>query len=111
MRPGQWAPTRTFDAELTSAGRYGLFFDFMILLQTVEVVLSTHDAGGLTQKDIALAEGIDPEIAFELVRVESRFNPRAVSPVGARGLTQVMPRTARWLLPSLLPGNGSSIST
>jgi hypothetical protein len=28
---------------------------------------------------IALAEGIDPKIAFELVRVESQFNPRAVS--------------------------------
>ncbi len=27
--------------------------------KTVEVVLSTHDAGGLTQKDIALAEAMD----------------------------------------------------
>lgn len=46
--------------------------------------------------DIALAEGIEPELAFRLVRVESEFNERATSPVGAVGLTQLMPATARW---------------
>jgi soluble lytic murein transglycosylase-like protein len=47
-------------------------------------------------EDIARAEGIDPDLAFGLVRVESEFNRRAVSPVGARGLTQLMPSTARY---------------
>ena len=47
-------------------------------------------------EDIALAEGIDPEVAFGLVRAESEFNRRAVSPVGAVGLTQLMPSTARY---------------
>jgi soluble lytic murein transglycosylase-like protein len=46
--------------------------------------------------DIALAEGIEPELAFRLVRVESQFNERATSPVGAVGLTQLMPATARF---------------
>ena len=46
--------------------------------------------------DVALAEGIEPDLAFRLVRVESEFNPRAVSPVGALGLTQLMPATARY---------------
>jgi soluble lytic murein transglycosylase-like protein len=32
-----------------------------------------------------------------LVQVESAFQPRAVSPKGARGLTQLMPGTAREL--------------
>lgn len=45
--------------------------------------------------DIALAEGIDPELAFRLVKLESDFKVRATSPVGALGLTQLMPGTAR----------------
>jgi soluble lytic murein transglycosylase-like protein len=49
--------------------------------------------------DIATEAGIDPAMAFGLVKTESTFDPRAVSGVGARGLTQVMPRTARWLMP------------
>ena len=44
--------------------------------------------------DIALAEGLEPDLAFRLVRVESQFNEKATSPVGAVGLTQLMPRTA-----------------
>lgn len=46
--------------------------------------------------DIALAEGIEPDLAFRLVRVESEFNERATSRVGAVGLTQVMPATAKY---------------
>ena len=46
--------------------------------------------------DISLAEGIESELAFRLVRVESEFNERATSPVGAVGLTQLMLPTARY---------------
>jgi soluble lytic murein transglycosylase-like protein len=46
--------------------------------------------------DIAIAEGIEPELGFRLVRAESEFNAHATSPVGAIGLTQVMPSTARY---------------
>ncbi len=46
--------------------------------------------------DIALAEGIEPDLAFRLVRVESEFNERATSRVGAVGLTQLMLPTARY---------------
>jgi soluble lytic murein transglycosylase-like protein len=45
--------------------------------------------------EVAHAEGLDPELAFRLIRVESRFHERARSPQGALGLTQVMPSTAR----------------
>jgi soluble lytic murein transglycosylase-like protein len=45
--------------------------------------------------DAAINEKIDPELAFPLVRLESRFDERATSPVGAIGLTQLMLPTAR----------------
>lgn len=47
--------------------------------------------------DIALAEGLNPELAFNLVRVESGFRRTAVSSAGAIGFTQVLPSTAKWL--------------
>lgn len=53
--------------------------------------------------DVARAEGIDPELAFRLVKLESDFNPRATSAVGAIGLTQVMPSTARLLEKGVTP--------
>lgn len=51
--------------------------------------------------DAAVAQSIEPELAFRLVRVESVFDPRAVSPVGALGLTQLMEATAREFEPSV----------
>lgn len=45
--------------------------------------------------DASLREGIDPELAFRLVRGESEFNEHAISKVGAIGLTQLMPSTAK----------------
>jgi soluble lytic murein transglycosylase-like protein len=51
--------------------------------------------------DIAVAEGIDPKVAYSLVNVESEFYNKAVSPVGALGLTQVMPATGRMFQPGL----------
>ncbi|HZG43563.1 MAG TPA: transglycosylase SLT domain-containing protein [Longimicrobium sp.] len=49
----------------------------------------------------ARAEGLDTELAFRLVRVESAFRETAQSPVGALGLTQVMPATANELKPGI----------
>ena len=44
--------------------------------------------------DAAHAHGLPVSFLARLIWQESRFNPRAVSPVGARGLAQFMPRTA-----------------
>lgn len=40
---------------------------------------------------------LDPAFVAALIRVESNWQPRAVSPKGARGLMQLMPATARRL--------------
>lgn len=55
--------------------------------------------------DYAGKNDIEPDMAYGLVFTESTFRERAVSHVGARGLTQLMPRTAQWLDPSVSTGD------
>jgi hypothetical protein len=43
----------------------------------------------------AASYNLPPEIFLRLINTESGFNPNAVSPKGATGLTQLMPDTAR----------------
>lgn len=47
-----------------------------------------HPDGGFT---------VFPPLVYALTRTESGFNEHAVSPVGARGLMQLMPSTARFI--------------
>lgn len=48
-------------------------------------------------EDAAARHRLDPKLLHALVAVESSYQARAISPVGAGGLTQLMPATAREL--------------
>lgn len=45
---------------------------------------------------------LNPLLVTSLIRQESRFEPEVKSPVGATGLMQVMPNTAKWIAPQIL---------
>ena len=72
---------------------------------TVTENMERHAEYNLTQElaeaiyDAATEVDVDPDLAYNLVRAESSFRNTSTSPVGAVGLTQLMPKTAAWLSP------------
>jgi soluble lytic murein transglycosylase-like protein len=51
--------------------------------------------------DIALSEGIDPSLGYQLVKIESQFNRKAKSAMQAYGYTQLQIATARFYQPGI----------
>lgn len=45
--------------------------------------------------------GLDPNLVVAIIKVESDFDPNAVSPMDARGLMQILPETAQWIAEEL----------
>lgn len=77
-----------------------LYFEKGIVRQVMGEGLRAARAGGISKYDdlfreIAAKEGYDWRLLSAIAYSESRFNPSLVSPRGARGLMQIMPRVAR----------------
>ena len=54
-----------------------------------------------TVQAAAAEYGVDPLLIWAVMREESRYDPEALSYVGARGLMQVMPSTQEWIAEEL----------
>lgn len=87
--------------DATAAGRLAAAHEAALISYAVRYGIPLDLAAAIERA--ALAEGIDPDLGFRLVRVESGFRERAVSSAGALGLTQLMPSTAESLLPGITP--------
>lgn len=75
------------------------------------VAASERELGEAAQAlcDEAQQLGYDPLMFLALIRVESGFDPQAISPRGAMGLMQLMPETAAWMAHKLeLPWDDAS---
>ncbi len=97
VRPGPWrsrAEVAGLDATTQHLLRWNAVFTYARRYRiTMELAGLIHDT--------AIEEKIEPELAFRLVRLESRFDPTVVSHAGAIGLTQLMLGTARYFQPGV----------
>ena len=68
-------------------------------LRSFDRGLAPAVASRLAERVVGEADacGLDARLVVALVAVESSWNPRAISPAGARGLGQLMPGTAAGL--------------
>jgi hypothetical protein len=67
-----------------------------ILLTTTASATGLYATDDIQQRVIAQAKrhNVSPSLALAIAKVESNFNPQALSHAGAKGVMQIMPRTA-----------------
>jgi len=92
-------------AGLTEAASDQARADWTNLAIALGPILTGPERAGVDPADYPMPElspaggfTVDKALVYALVRKESRFEPTAVSSVGAYGLMQVMPTTGAWLM-------------
>ena len=104
LREWQYATRNLNDQQLLAAAELALENDIPDrAISAADRTLSIHDFSRrypIPYRDdlqsTARAQSLDQAWVYGLIRQESRFMPDAKSPVGAAGLMQLMPTTARW---------------
>ena len=90
-----WISTLGVREPAGETGKSSIFDDFSSAIRQ-EFFASSIPFGDLIHEKSA-KYNVDPALVAAVIEQESRFKIRATSPVGARGLMQLMPRTGKWM--------------